>query len=620
MAKLQMFIPITKVNAVNRLVYGLATAEKEDRAGEICHYSSTKPFYEKWSEGMQKTTGGKSLGNIRAMHGKVAAGKVTAINFNDADKQIEICAKVVDDAEWAKVLEGVYSGFSQGGAYVKRWQLDGKTWYTADPNEISLVDLPCLEIATFDCIKADGSIDQVLIKADGSQDAGEGDTTGPENQQASDEPEPIYRAKDGSEHQTKADAKNHNATLAAGKHPEASKVAEGTLAEINGKLDLLLGTTSLTPAQIEAAKAAHGAASPYGDVDYADPGYQTDKKKRYPIDTAEHIKAAWSYINKTSNQAPYSSAEVEKIKEKIVSAWKAKVDEAGPPSAADKAFIVGELTKGLYNVARLAGILEDLEWLRQSCVSEAAWEGDQSSLPAALQGNVEALVATLRQMVLEETQELITTPADEAVAEMIALETALAMAYAAVPNRYRKALLAGVIGLEKCETVAGMLAKVGARHNKDDMERVQKMHDTSVDLGANCGTAEATPEAGTTGEAAKHAHGPLGKALGEVQKLTGLVAEKDGVIDGLNKSLGEVLARVGELEKMPGPFKGRVLAVGKEQDTGGAAAQTGTETIDLMDKSIPLLTRANSITNPVERARFLTNNARQPNPGAYGVR
>ena len=158
MSALRMFIPITKVDAAQRLVYGLATAKSEDRAGEICDYASTKPLYEKWSEEIAKSTGGKSLGNLRAMHGPVAAGKVTAINFNDAAKQIEICAKVVDDAEWAKVTEGVYTGFSQGGAYVRRWtDADGLNRYTAAPSEISLVDLPCLPQAQFEMIKADGT-------------------------------------------------------------------------------------------------------------------------------------------------------------------------------------------------------------------------------------------------------------------------------------------------------------------------------------------------------------------------------------------------------------------------------------------------------------------------------
>ena len=158
MSALQMFIPITKVDAAQRLVYGLATAEIEDRAGEVCDYATTKPLYERWSDEISKSSGGKSLGNLRAMHGTVAAGKVATLTFNDAAKQIEICAKVVDDAEWTKVVEGVYTGFSQGGAYAKRWtDGNGCTRYTAQPSEISLVDLPCLPQARFELIKSDGS-------------------------------------------------------------------------------------------------------------------------------------------------------------------------------------------------------------------------------------------------------------------------------------------------------------------------------------------------------------------------------------------------------------------------------------------------------------------------------
>lgn len=72
---------------------------------------------------------------------------------------------------------------------------------------------------------------------------------------------------------------------------------------------------------------------PYGDVPYADPGYQADKKKRYPIDTAEHIRAAWNYINKSKNGGEYTPAQRAKIKARIVSAWKSKIDPKGPPSA-----------------------------------------------------------------------------------------------------------------------------------------------------------------------------------------------------------------------------------------------------------------------------------------------
>jgi hypothetical protein len=155
MSDLALFLPITKVDADRRLVYGLATAEVADRAGEICDYASTKPYYEAWSAAMNAASGGKSLGALRAMHGRVAAGKITDIAFDDEGKRILVAAKIVDDEEWRKVEEGVYTGFSQGGRYVRRWADPGGelTRYTAEPSEISLVDLPCVPAATFEVIK-----------------------------------------------------------------------------------------------------------------------------------------------------------------------------------------------------------------------------------------------------------------------------------------------------------------------------------------------------------------------------------------------------------------------------------------------------------------------------------
>jgi hypothetical protein len=55
---------------------------------------------------------------------------------------------------------------------------------------------------------------------------------------------------------------------------------------------------------------------PYGDVAYADPGYR-DGVKRYPIDTAKHAKAAWSYINQADNARLYTAAQLKRIKGRI---------------------------------------------------------------------------------------------------------------------------------------------------------------------------------------------------------------------------------------------------------------------------------------------------------------
>lgn len=50
----------------------------------------------------------------------------------------------------------------------------------------------------------------------------------------------------------------------------------------------------------------------YGDVEFADP-----VNKKYPIDTEEHIRAAWSYINHKDNAAKYDKDEVQTIKNRI---------------------------------------------------------------------------------------------------------------------------------------------------------------------------------------------------------------------------------------------------------------------------------------------------------------
>jgi phage head maturation protease len=58
---------------------------------------------------------------------------------------------------------------------------------------------------------------------------------------------------------------------------------------------------------------------PYGDVTYADP-----KNGKYPIDTEEHARAAWSYINKAENAAKYplNGVTLSEVKDRIMAACK----------------------------------------------------------------------------------------------------------------------------------------------------------------------------------------------------------------------------------------------------------------------------------------------------------
>jgi hypothetical protein len=50
----------------------------------------------------------------------------------------------------------------------------------------------------------------------------------------------------------------------------------------------------------------------HGDVAFADP-----TNNKYPIDTPEHVRAAWSYINHKDNAAKYEADEVAQIKRRI---------------------------------------------------------------------------------------------------------------------------------------------------------------------------------------------------------------------------------------------------------------------------------------------------------------
>ena len=156
---LQLFAQLAKIDESKHEVWGVATAEMVDKEGEIFDYASSKPYFKAWSDEIVKATDGKSLGNVREMHEPSAIGKLVALSFDDELKQIYVGAKIVDDTAWQKCAEGVYTGFSIGGQYVKAWKDGEYTRFTANPAEISVVDNPCVPGAHFTAVKADGQIE-----------------------------------------------------------------------------------------------------------------------------------------------------------------------------------------------------------------------------------------------------------------------------------------------------------------------------------------------------------------------------------------------------------------------------------------------------------------------------
>lgn len=160
MSKFRKYFQLTKVDEAQRIVYGLVTAERLDKDGEICEYASTKAEYQAINAEMSKASEGMNILPLREMHGRNAVGAGKSIDFNDQRREIRMAFKVVDDSTWNKVLEKVLLGFSQGGRYVKRWLKDGQRYYTASPGEVSLVDNPCLSGAMIEYVKADGTIEE----------------------------------------------------------------------------------------------------------------------------------------------------------------------------------------------------------------------------------------------------------------------------------------------------------------------------------------------------------------------------------------------------------------------------------------------------------------------------
>ena len=160
------FAQIANIDESKHEVWGIATAEVSDKEGEIFDYESSKPYFKKWSDEISKATDGKSLGNVREMHAPSAVGKLVAIDFDDDLKQVRVGARIVDSTAWQKCMQGVYTGFSIGGAYVKAWKDGEYVRFTAKPVEISVVDNPCVPGAHFTAVKADGSFEVRKFNAD----------------------------------------------------------------------------------------------------------------------------------------------------------------------------------------------------------------------------------------------------------------------------------------------------------------------------------------------------------------------------------------------------------------------------------------------------------------------
>ncbi|HEX3885268.1 MAG TPA: DUF6582 domain-containing protein [Stellaceae bacterium] len=237
--------------------------------------------------------------NIREMHQLSAVGVAEEAAVDDHG--LYVGARIVDPRAWQKVTSGVYKGYSIGGRVTERDPADRSVITGLTLTEISLVDRPANPEAVFDCWKAEGG--------------------------------------------------QHMADAAAAANPPVQIWHCGVAAHRH-------------LVKVEAMRCVEkrgGGGEDEGGA-FADPGYRPDGEKRYPLDSEDHVRAAWAYIHQPDNADRYTEAQLAHIKARIVAAWQEEIDPAGPPAVTigGKASVAETLRKGTGGLAELGDVIGEL--------------------------------------------------------------------------------------------------------------------------------------------------------------------------------------------------------------------------------------------------------------------
>lgn len=486
--KVQIHARLAKYDEDTHTFEAVATDESIDKTLERMNYDRSKPHFINWSQEFAKATDGKSVGNLRSMHGKNAAGCLKALVCDDEAKAIIIRGEIVDPNDQVKMAKGVYTGVSIGGEVLDRWADEankGVFWYEANPVEISLVDNPCNPNARF--LKMAGGVETEAPLV-GDPEAAAARAKDEAEKAAVDQ---LAKLLDARTVLPSAVVKLVEAELAKG--------AEAAQAARRAELKKALQNPELTLGDLE--KVAQ---------EWLPEGFKGD----VPAILAALFKAGGftpDELTEIENAAPAAlplpAAESRPLK------LKSAEDVAKALAAVQK---LGEpanllLQKNLYGLCNLAQLLEQLWWAARDAAAEAAYEGDASMIPDRLRMLCAELGEIVCEMAEEETQE-----------------------------EGEKGVLAG--NLRKA------FEKAGARHSAKDAERLQKIHDHSVDMGAKCSGS------------AKSTGGDLAKLLG--------VGDDD-----LVKAVTVLREKAAKWDAQPVRKGLRALSKGEEIDNGPDAAQ-----------------------------------------------
>ena len=550
MDKLNLFFKLTKIDEAKRTVEGIATADAVDLSGEICDYETTKPYYEKWSAAVSKASGGKSLGNVREMHSNIAAGKIIEIVFDDVAKAIRIVTKCVDDSTWNKIVEGVLTGFSQGGEYVQKWKdkATGKMRYTADPSEVSYVDMPCLPLGVFEVVKADGSIEMRKFQTKESPMT----------------VEQVWKAQDGSTHLTKREAEKHNAQIAA--DAEAAELAKGAKDAVAGAKDTLdkIPAPEPTDAEIRAEKLAKVAA--------------LAKEGTYDVMTALDALCAieWLYAHEVSEALTGEDDD------------KSQVEDLKTVIERLKAFIASEVTEDLGDDGALermigATIMKGTKMHKE----HAAMVGEIHKGAMGIMQHVQKCIGGVKKADhhtaadhehVEKIHGAAVDIADKCM-KMVGgdMKQPLEPEHQGHVHDMHKSATNVMDACHKFMKGADMVGKAD-HHDEHDVAQLHKMHGHAMDIAEKCVKmfGENKPADGNMDDNKGDGVKPGSKDQTEKEPVEKLM-KAEALNTALTKALGEVqgtvdalLKRIDRLERQPAERKGKVFVAkrGDEVEPG----------------------------------------------------
>lgn len=385
---------LVKVDEASHTAYGLATSEAVDCEGEIADYEGSKEAFSKWSQDFMNRTQSAgqdlSLGNIRIQHnaGEIG-GKATRIDFRDDAKEVYVESVPINDEVWDMLQGGFLTGYSIGGRVLKVKKEGKHTRYWFSLSELSYVDNPANPDATFAYVKMNGSVEIRKFRRS---------------------PETIIDDVAASAKKTAQDF------AAAANSPEGAGMALFTADQLAQIEHVILKKDGKTK-HVAGEDLPSSAFAFVGDKD--DPStwklplhFSSEEKSQ------RHVRNALARMDQTKD---IPDDKKESVRAKIVAAAKKYgIDVEGEKAKADafcelvktslhKSLGADEVKKSMWSIGVLAEILESLSYLYYSCIQEAMWEEDDRDgvLAVELAAAVEHLVVILKDMVEEETSELI---------------------------------------------------------------------------------------------------------------------------------------------------------------------------------------------------------------------